>query len=377
MSTDPEQPGYRDYPAMPAGMQGESFGTEPYGMRGESFGPPYQPYGMQGQSFDPFGSPDGRRRGVSGFAVASLIFGLIGGIPFGVIFGIVALVKIRSTRQRGRGMAVAGLVLSGAWVAVLAVVIFAGVLHGIRQAQVPTPAAAASYNFQAGQCFERAPINQTGASTPVDCAQPHYGEVFAVETTPWPTYPGKTTVVEFAQSKCPGDVVKALPAGVNHPDIAVAFLYPQDTSWARGDRTIKCFFHRRDDQPITGLVKDAGVPYTDDQNRYLRVSQPYDAIVREQHAAATWHDEREVIVRSVAVLQKEIDVLKAGPWPADAQTAVDALVAAKQVELADRQRAAAASDKPTVDGIVEAAGRHSGADETDAVRAALHLQPLH
>jgi hypothetical protein len=198
-----------------------------------------------------------------------------------------------------------------------------------------------------------------------------------VETTPWPTYPGKTTVVEFAKSKCPGDVVKALPAGVNHPDIAVAFLYPQDTSWALGDRTIKCFFHRRDDQPITGLVKDGGVPYTDEQNRYLRVSQPYDAIVRALDAAVTWPDQHDAAVRSVPVLQKEIDVLKAGPWPADAKAAVDALVAAKQVELADRQQAAAATDRGTLINALVHAGSHSGADETDAVRAALHLQPLH
>jgi hypothetical protein len=77
------------------------------------------------------------------------------------------------------------------------------------------------------------------------------------------------------------------------------------------------------------------------------------------------------------VLQKEIDVLKAGPWPADAKAAVDALVAAKQVELADRQQAAAATDRGTLINALVHAGSHSGADETDAVRAALHLQPLH
>jgi hypothetical protein len=123
-------------PGQPYGMQGESFGTEPQGMRGESFGPPYQPYGMQGQSFDPYGMPPGRR-GVSGFAVASFLFGLIGGIPLGLIFGIVALGKIRRTGQGGKGLAIAGLVLTGAWVALWMVIFYGGVLHAMRE----TPAA--------------------------------------------------------------------------------------------------------------------------------------------------------------------------------------------------------------------------------------------
>jgi len=352
---------------MPYGMQGESFGTEPYGMRGESF-PSNEPYGMRGQSFDPFGTPPGRR-GVSGFAVASFIFGLIGGVPLGLIFGIVALVRIRRTGQRGKVQAILGIVLSTLWAVFLTMLVV-----GVLQARTN---AAASYDFQPGQCFNRAPVNTAGASTPVDCAQSHFGEVFAVENAPWPTYPGQTAVEEFAKDKCPVDVIKALPPGMNHPDIAVAFLFPQDKSWAQGDRTIKCFFHRHDDQPMTGRVKDTGVPYTDEQNRYLRVSQPYDAIVRAQDAAVAWPDQHDAAVRAVPVLQKEINVLKVGPWPADAKAAVDALVAVKQLELADRQQAAAATDRGTLLNALFDARSHSGSDQTDAVRAALHLQPLH
>ena len=355
-------------PGQPYGMQGESFGTEPQGMRGESF-EPNVPYGMRGQSFDPFGTP-GRRRGVSGFAVASLIFGLIGGVLLSVPFGFVALGKIRRTGQRGKGMAIAGLVLSGLWVVCLAVVVV-----GVLQARAN---GALSYDFQPGQCFNRAPVDTAGPSAPVDCAQPHFGEVYAVETVQETTYPGKTAVEAFAHSTCPGEVTTALPAGRNHPDIAIAYLIPQDKSWALGDRTVKCFFHQRDDQPMTGLVKDGGVPYTDDQNRYLRVSQPYDASVREQIAAKDWHDERDVIKRSIPLVQKEIDVLKAGPWPTGVKAAMDALVAAKRVELADRQRAATAVNQETISLAMLDVDLHSGVTEqTDAVRAALHLQPLH
>jgi hypothetical protein len=313
---------------------------------------------------------DQRRPGVNGFAVASLVFGVIGGCLLGVIFGIIALVKIRRTRQRGKVLAIIGLVLSVAWAVFLAVLIV-----GVVQARIN---GTLSYDFQPGQCFERAQADAPAAATPVDCAKPHFGEVYAVETVPDVSYPGKTAVEGFGHSKCPGEVIKALPAGKNHPDIMIAYLFPQEASWALGDHTVKCFFRQRDGQPMTGLVKDGGVPYTDDQNRYLRVSQPYDAIVREQVAATDWLAERDVIKRSIPLVQKEIDVLKAGPWPTDAKAAIDALVAAKRVELADRQQAAIALNQDSINLAMLDVDLHSGvAEKTDAVRAALHLQPLH
>lgn len=55
----------------------------------------------------------------SGWAIASLVLGIVGGVVLSVIFGIVALGKIRDTGQKGRGMAIAGIVLSGVWVVVL------------------------------------------------------------------------------------------------------------------------------------------------------------------------------------------------------------------------------------------------------------------
>jgi hypothetical protein len=369
MSRDPD----RNYPGEPYGMQGESFGTEPQGMRGESFGPPYQPYGMQGQSFDPYGMPPGRR-GVSGFAVASFIFGLIGGIPLSLIFGIVALGKIRRTGQRGRGLAIAGLVLTGAWVALFVVIFYAGALHQISQAPAP---AAASYTFQAGQCFDRDQTTAAARATPLDCATPHYAEVFAVETVPGSTYPGKDAVVKLADGKCPTDGVKARTPGLNYPDVTVAFLYPQDTTWARGDRTIKCFYHRRDGQPMTGLVKDTGVPFTADQKHYLSIVGPYDQNVVAQNAAADWHAKRDLVAQSIPLVQKEIDGLKAGPWPAEAKAAADALVTAKQAELADRKKAAAEDTESGLDTDLAAAVRDSGPTQVDALRGALHLPPLH
>jgi hypothetical protein len=65
--------------------------------------------------------------GTSGFATTALVFGIIGGILPAVIFGCVALTKIKRTGQAGRGLAITGLVLAGVWVLVITGIIVAAV----------------------------------------------------------------------------------------------------------------------------------------------------------------------------------------------------------------------------------------------------------
>lgn len=57
---------------------------------------------------------------LDGFAVAALIFGIIGGWIFGIGFGVAALSRINRGERRGRGLAIAGLWLSAAWLLILA-----------------------------------------------------------------------------------------------------------------------------------------------------------------------------------------------------------------------------------------------------------------
>src|ERR1039457_4210751 len=56
-----------------------------------------------------------RRAPTDGFAVASLISGILALIPLAVIFGPVALGRIVRTGARGRALAITGLVLGGTW----------------------------------------------------------------------------------------------------------------------------------------------------------------------------------------------------------------------------------------------------------------------
>ena len=67
-------------------------------------------------------------RPVSGFAVATLVLGIMGIVLPAVICGIVALGQIRGGSYSGRGLVVAGLLISAAWVLLLGLYVASVVL---------------------------------------------------------------------------------------------------------------------------------------------------------------------------------------------------------------------------------------------------------
>lgn len=110
-------PGPGPYPNAP---------QAPYGGYG-----PYNPYGG-----GPYGYPQGyfvQPQGTNGMAIASLVLGICGFMcvtPFvGLALGITALSKIGKTGQSGKGMAIAGVILSSVWIALLIVAIVTGSFH--------------------------------------------------------------------------------------------------------------------------------------------------------------------------------------------------------------------------------------------------------
>lgn len=63
----------------------------------------------------------------NGFAVASLILGLLGVSVLSIVFGFVARSQIRKSNgwERGNGLALAGIILGFAWVAITVAIIVA------------------------------------------------------------------------------------------------------------------------------------------------------------------------------------------------------------------------------------------------------------
>ena len=100
-----------------------------------SYPPP--PPGGYGYGYPP--PPPPQSAATNGMAVASLVCSLFGwlcliGPLLGLIFGFVALNQIKQTGQRGRGMALAGIIIGGI---IIALVIGFGILGQIVK-KVPT-----------------------------------------------------------------------------------------------------------------------------------------------------------------------------------------------------------------------------------------------
>ena len=102
------------YPPPPPGYgQPPPYGAPPHGQQPPYGQPPYgqPPYGY-GQP--PYGYP--QHRSTNGFAIASLICAFLCS-PLGLIFGFVALSQIKQRGEEGRGLALAGVIISAVFLA--------------------------------------------------------------------------------------------------------------------------------------------------------------------------------------------------------------------------------------------------------------------
>lgn len=226
------------YPQYPQGP----YGQPPYGQGaypGYGYPPPYA------------GAPHGwyaAERTTNGLAIASLITSFTC-IPFvGAILGVVGLRQIRRRPQRGRGMAIAGLVLNSLGTAALALVITLGVLGVFDEGNTRVQ------DLAVGDCFNTVDHSLSdysggGArSTTVDvvpCGDDHDAEtyaVFAVGADFGSDYPGVDRISSLADSKCASYAHDYL-GGNDVPDgVDIYYYLPPREGWDQGDRHVTCFF---------------------------------------------------------------------------------------------------------------------------------------
>ena len=110
-----------------------AYGPPPvYGAPPAGYGPPPAGYGP---SSTPYGyTPYQQTQGTNGFAIASMVLGILWiywiGSILAIIFGFVAYGQIKERNQSGRGMATAGIILGFIGVAMIVVAVLAITLLG-------------------------------------------------------------------------------------------------------------------------------------------------------------------------------------------------------------------------------------------------------
>src|SRR5687768_2718381 len=145
--------------------------------------------------------------GMNGFAIASLVFGVIGGFVLAIIFGIVALVQIPKRNQKGRGLAIGGTVLGVLWgLVILGAVIVAVMDEAERDdsGAITEAGSVAVTELRPGDCANGVG-QEEGEATEIDavpCAEPHDGEVFATFDLPDGDFPGDDETSTLAETGC-------------------------------------------------------------------------------------------------------------------------------------------------------------------------------
>jgi hypothetical protein len=181
--------------------------------------------------YDPDAEP------VSKLAILALVSGVVALVPLAVGFGVAALVGIHRSGRRGRGMAIAGMLASAAWVIVVGAIVIVGVLtHGFKKPVTIKYHESAVFKLQEGDCIN-SPNGQVVAVLP--CSSPHEAEVFATFTLPASAWPGTAAIATRASSGCSDRLT-----GYINPQLAISltqsYVYPNKAAWTEGTRTVIC-----------------------------------------------------------------------------------------------------------------------------------------
>ncbi|OWL98686.1 hypothetical protein B7435_24300 [Mycolicibacterium peregrinum] len=175
------------------------------------------------------------------WAVAALIFGIIGAAVIGIVCGLIALSRTRTGQFRGRGLAIAGLIVSGLWIAIWIITVVAIVTLPDNTEDRFTPAV--------GSCFAAEPDGSFYGSDVIPCHQPHKVEVFAVIAPPGDQYPGDAA--DRILDRCNSEFARY--AAEDAAEVDIEALHPTAQTWDEGDHTVKCL--AVSDDPITTSVK--------------------------------------------------------------------------------------------------------------------------
>jgi Domain of unknown function (DUF4190)/Septum formation len=369
----PQGPGQGMPPAYPVYPQGP-YGPPPPG------GPvAYQPWG---QGYSPYNQV----APVNGFAIGSLITGLLCCLPgVGLVLGAIGLAQIRKKGQRGTAMAVSGSVLSGLSLLGLLLVIATGGMSGFWDGfEEGVRENGTSLSVTRGECFDTPGGALTGETyydvDEVPCSGEHDAEVFGVfQVTGHFVYPGDTGIGKIADDRCyslQGTYAMDSWALPSYAD--VYYLTPTRDSWDAGDREVTCVFgNTTEGLTLTGSLRNDETVLDPHQVAYLKAARvlnlALDGAPDEEYVEDDLPGHKEWAERVAAALDTQATMLEAHDWPAEARGPVAALV--KDIEAGSDKwaYASAASDADTFYDRYDAAAELIDSRKTVTARKALGL----
>jgi hypothetical protein len=186
--------------------------------------------------------------GTDGFAITAFVMGLLGLVPFAIGFGIRALVRTGRTGRDGRGLAIAGLVLSVLWVG-------AG-LTAVAPKLATRTASGPDYahDMAIGDCLDSDANGENVIR--MACDVPHDEQIAdRVDVSGgYGTYPGLATLRELAQPLCRIAAAAYFTGGTPPPGLEFHAHVPAESSWNTGAREATCTFGKQSGK-LTGPLQ--------------------------------------------------------------------------------------------------------------------------
>jgi len=348
----PQQPPQGPYPQHPQGPYPPQY---PQGYQQQPYGGP--PYATWGQGYSPYNRP----APVNGLAITSLVLGILCFLPaVGLILGVIALGQIKRRGERGKGLAVGGMVMSSIGVVVLVLALATGgaadFWGGFKDGARDAGGNGLTFSVDKGECFDSQGGSLEGTAYDVDkvpCSGDHQAEVFANFKLKGGSYPGDDKISKTADDRCYAlQHSYAMDSWAVPDDVDVYYFTPTPDSWRLGDREVTCMFGNTDEKGhLTGTLRRDGTTLTADQLTYLQADTIlYDALDTAPDEAYVEDDlpgHKKWATRVTKALVDQAQVLRAHDWAADAEQPVAGQAKALDQAREEWQLAAKATDADT------------------------------
>jgi Domain of unknown function (DUF4190)/Septum formation len=203
------------------------------------------------------------KTGTNGWAIASFVLGLISLSVLSIIFGIIALSKIRHVPQRGKGLAIAGICLSALWIMVAIGLVARFSLTTAQRSgtgQITRSGHLSITELHAGDCFQNNGGNQPNAGTTsqitaVTCTTPHNAQVIALLPISGSAYPGEAAFQAQADSGCKAKAAADLDPALITSSMNLLWYYPDQQAWTGGQHSITCVVADSSQDLTSSLLK--------------------------------------------------------------------------------------------------------------------------
>jgi hypothetical protein len=259
----PAHPSGPSYPGVPAYPGGAS------GYPGAAGGGPGYPGAGGGPGYPGAGGGPGYPGGGPGYPGAGGGPGYPGG-PTGPAYGGgPAGPGGPQPPRKGKGGLIAGLVIGG--FLILALIVGGGIWGVSQLTAAPDPDPAETETTQPTTDPQPSPdTTQAGEIDPevgigdcirqpsgprlqpIDCEQPHYGQIYAQKQIEGETYPGDSQLDSDARTFCQSGASGALDPAKLSEDYVASFAYPTPETWANAEqRFIHCVVLRADGSDFT------------------------------------------------------------------------------------------------------------------------------